>query len=105
MKRFKNILFFTDINEKSQFAFDCAVDLARRNEGRLTVAGVRQELPRDLQRLAAALPMESLEEVADRDLRERLEAFVAPFRTSGLSLEIEVLNVKPDGFVSPIKAD
>jgi universal stress protein E len=95
MKRFKNILLYTDINEKSRFALDRAVDLARHNEGRLTVAGVLQELPRDLERLAAALPMESLEEVADQELRERLESFVALFRTSGQSLEIEVLNGKP----------
>ena len=46
MKRFKNILLYTNSEAGSRFALNRAVDLADRNEGRLTVASVLAELPR-----------------------------------------------------------
>ncbi len=39
MKRFKNILFYTDGNGDSDPALSRAVELAQRNLGRLTVVG------------------------------------------------------------------
>ncbi len=102
MKRFKNILLLADAEERSRFALERAVALAIRNQGRLTVAGVVQELPRDLQRLAAGMPLEGLQEMAMQALRERLERMVAPFGQEGAPLTVEVLCGKP--FLETIRA-
>jgi len=102
MKRFKNILLYTDGKEESRFALKRAVDLASRNQGRLTVVGVLEELPRDLLRLAAVLPSENLQSMATQDLRAALEGFVAPFQKKGSRLKVEVLCGKP--FIEIIRA-
>ena len=90
MKRFKQILYYTDAGESSRAALERAAELALRNRGRLTVLGVEQ-LPLDLQFLAPALPAAELWEMATQDLRERLELFVEPVREQKLQLDIEVL--------------
>ncbi|MBE0541810.1 MAG: universal stress protein [Verrucomicrobia bacterium] len=102
MKRFKNILFHADGLAGSRFALKRAVDLAERNQGRLTVVNVVQELPRDLLRLAAAMPPENLQSMAIEEARERLQEFVAPFQRKGLPLELEVLYGKP--FIEVVRA-
>jgi len=102
MKRFKNILLYTDGKEESRFALKRAVDLASRNQGRLTVVGVLEELPRDLLRLAAVLPSENLQSMAMQDLRVKLERFVAPFQEKGSPLKVEVLYGK--SFIEIIRA-
>jgi nucleotide-binding universal stress UspA family protein len=102
MKRFKNILFHTDGKTGSRFALDRAVDLANRNQGRLTVVNVLEELPRELLRLAAAMPLEGLQSMAMQEVRERLEPFIAPFQKKGSSVEIEVLYGNP--FIEIIRA-
>lgn len=95
MKRFKNILLHTDGQAPSRFALKRAVDLAQRNQGRLTVVNVLEDLPRELLRLAAAMPSENLQSMAIQEMRERLETFVAPFQKEGPAIELEVLCGKP----------
>ena len=56
MKRFKNILFYSNGKMGSRIALNRAFDLAERNQGELTVVKVVEELPRELLRLAAAMP-------------------------------------------------
>ncbi len=90
MKRFKQILYYTDATEGSRAALERAAELALRNRGRLTVLGV-VKLPPDLQLLAPALPAAELWEMATQDLRERLEQVVEPVRQKELRLDIEVL--------------
>lgn len=102
MKRFKNILFHTDGQAGSRFALHRAVGLAKRNQGRLTVVNVLEDLPRELLRLAAAMPSENLQSVAMQEVRERLETFVAPFQKGGPPIELEVLCGKP--FIKIIRA-
>jgi nucleotide-binding universal stress UspA family protein len=102
MKRFKNILFYTDGNAASVPALARAVDLAQRNQGRLTVASVLEELPRDLSRLAAALPSGDIHSLALREVRERLESFVAPLQAAVTRLHLQVLYGKP--FIEVIRA-
>ena len=94
MKRFKQILYYTDASEGSRAALERAAELALRNRGRLTVLGVVQ-LPPDLQLLAPALPPAELWDMATQDLRERLEQFVEPVRQKGLRLDVEVLYGTP----------
>ena len=102
MKRFKNILVYSDGREVDCTALERAMDLANRNEGRLTVVGVFTELPRDLRRLAASLPLEDLQNFAIQDIRERLERLVAPFRERVPQLELKVFSGKP--FIEIIRA-
>jgi nucleotide-binding universal stress UspA family protein len=89
MKRFKQILYYTDAGEGSRAALERATELALRNRGRLTVLGVVQ-LPSDLRLLAPALPAAGLWDLATQELRERLEQFVEPVRQKELRLDIEV---------------
>jgi len=102
MKRFKNILFCTDGRLGSRLALDRAVGLANRNQGRLTVLNVVEELPRELSRIAAGMPLENLQSMATQEARERLEPLVAPFRKKGPPMELEVLCGKP--FIEIIRA-
>jgi universal stress protein E len=95
MKRFKNILLHTDGQASSRFALNRAVELAHRNQGRLTVVNVLEDLPREMLRLAAAMPSENLQDMAMQEVRERLETFVAPFQKEGPPIELEVLCGKP----------
>ena len=90
MKRFKQILYYTDASERSRSALERAADLTLRNSGRLTVVGV-VELPPDLHLLAPALPAAELWDMATQDLRERLEQLVEPVRRKDLRLDVEVL--------------
>jgi len=89
MKRFRQILHYTDASEGSGSALERAAGLALGNRGRLTVLGVVQ-LPPDLQSLAPAPPAAELWGMATQDLRERLEQFVEPVRQKELRLDIEV---------------
>ncbi len=102
MKRFKNILFHTTGDVGDRFALKRALDLAERNQGRVTVVSVLQELPRDLLRLAAALPSENLLSTAMQERREWLKTFVAPFRKKGQTMDLEVFYGKP--FLEIIRA-
>lgn len=77
MKRFKNILFYTEATAESVPHFERAVDLARRNEGRLTLIGGISEPP----------PIQVANLVLEQ-LREQLEQFAAPARAAGLSVDI-----------------
>jgi len=92
MKRFKNILVYSEGREEDRAALERAVELASRNQGRLSVAGVVQELPRDLRRLAAAVPLEDLENLAMQDMREQLVALV---QEKAPRPEVEVFIGKP----------
>ena len=85
MKRFKEILYYTDAGQGSRWPLERAVELALRNRGRLTVLGV-ERLPPDLQLLAPVLP----QDLATQDLRERLEQLVEPVRQKELRLDIKV---------------
>jgi len=92
MRRFKNILFYTDGSGDADPALSRAVELAQRNNGRLTVVGVLRELPRELSRLAAGIHPADLQASAMQELRERLEQLVTPFREMEppVALAIEV---------------
>ena len=100
MKRFKNILFYSNGKMGSRIALNRAFDLASQNQGKLTVVDVVEELPRELLRLAAAMPVVEIKNMATQEGRERLESFVAPFREQGV--ELEVLCGKP--FIEIIRA-
>ena len=90
MKRFKNILFYTDGRGDSDPALSRAVELAQRNHGQLTVLGVLRELPRELSRLVGGIHPVDLQESAMQELRERLAELVAPFREMEPPVDIAI---------------
>ena len=92
MKRFKNILFYTDGRGDSDPALSRAVELAQRNHGQLTVLGVLQELPRELSRLVGGIHPVDLQESAMRELRERLEQLVESYRKVGNPAATETIS-------------
>ena len=90
MKRFTNILFYTDGSRDSDPALSRAVELAKHNHGQLTVLGVLRELPRELSRLVGGIHPADLQGSAMGELRERLEQLVESYRKEGPPLNIEV---------------
>ncbi|MGD1991399.1 MAG: universal stress protein [Chromatiales bacterium] len=81
MKRFKNILFFTDGNPGSTWALERAVKLATTNEARLTVMDVisdRETSPELEERLGTDLNII----LRDR-MQHQLEELIAGFREHG----------------------
>ena len=95
MKRFKNIIFCTEGKACDQFALELAHELAKRNEARLTVFNVVEELPRDLLRLAAAMPLDTLQSMALGEARDQMEHFVSSMPTITLPVTIKVSCGKP----------
>jgi nucleotide-binding universal stress UspA family protein len=89
MKRFQNILFYTDGQVGSRFAPHRAVELAKRNQGWLTVVNVLEDLPRELLRLAAAMPSENLQSMAMQE--RRFDELLGKFTTEDLSPRLHLV--------------
>ncbi len=90
MRRFKNILLVADGASGHSSAFERAADLAKRNEALLTVIHVLDALPRDIQILASAVPLDDLLDVAIEDRKEQLERLVGPIRENGVTVNVGV---------------
>lgn len=95
MTRFRDILFCTERGGPDRAAFELALGLAGRNGGRLTVLTVVDELPRDLLRLAAAMPSGALQDLAVREARELLERAIAAAPADGVPVVADVACGKP----------
>ena len=76
MQRFKNILVFLNPETKSTGALDKAVQLARKNEARLTLFSVI-EVHRDLHRYPESVADHLLAPIISRQ-RERLHELIKP---------------------------
>ncbi len=77
MQRFKNILMLTDGGRRSTAALERAAALAERNRAKLTVLSVLESLPRELQRMMAAVHPADLWELAVEERRRQLKRLVA----------------------------
>lgn len=91
MQRFNNILLAAGGKGWEENSLKRAVSLARNNGARLMVVDVIEELPQDLRRLAAAVPLEALQKRTVADRREQLEKSIAPYKRSGLPVGVKVL--------------
>jgi universal stress protein E len=102
MKRFKNILYYADNKDDCKPGLERAVELALRNQAQLTVLGVINRLPRDLEMLVpVALPADLIN-LATQDLHEQLMRLAGAVRQAGLRLKVEVLCGTP--FLEIIRA-
>lgn len=95
MQRFKNILFCTEGKPSDLPALETAMRLAAGNEGKLTVFNVVEKLPRELLRLAAAMPSGALENMAMDEARGSIEGLVASAAAIGPPAEIKIACGRP----------
>lgn len=84
MKRFKKILLIYDRRESGQSTLARAVDFATRNQARLTVIQVINQIPRDYRMLITSLSPEEIIETAVREHTLLLEKHIAPFSETGM---------------------
>ncbi|MEA2115818.1 MAG: universal stress protein [Thermodesulfobacteriota bacterium] len=83
MKRFKNILLVYDGRESGQSTLARAIDLATRNQARLTVIQVISQIPRDYRLLNTSLFFDEIMENAVREHTLLLEKHIALFPETG----------------------
>ena len=91
MQRFKKILVVMDDAAPPSHVFERAIALARRNNARITVAGVMETLPRDMRMLVPAIGLHDLLELAEQEQLARLEMLVEPARREGLEIRTRLL--------------
>jgi len=84
MKRFKNILLVYDGRESGQSTLARAIDLATRNQARLTVIQVINQIPRDYRMLNTSLFFDEIMENAVRKHTLLLEKHIALFPETGM---------------------
>lgn len=79
MKRFKNIMVVYNGTESGQSTLTKAIDLATRNQARLTVIQVITQVPRDYRMLITSLSPEEIMETAVREHTLLLKKHIALF--------------------------
>lgn len=95
MKRFKNILLVANRKAGGNITFRRAVALARRNQALLTVVGVLETWPDEMQKVTPTLPPKDIQEMARQELGEQLMQLTAPVKQEGLQVTTKVLCGKP----------
>lgn len=95
MKRFRNILVHADGRDGGRTALRRAIQLARANDARLTVAEVIPELPPNIRKMRDIKPVAELEEMAREDAQQRLDDLLSEVDPAGLNVEKVVLTGTP----------
>lgn len=91
MKRFKNILVYVDGRDGGRTAVRRALELARKNEAKLTVMDVIPELPPHMKRLESLRSVHDLEQMAEEDARQCIADLLDTMECQDVSVEVEVL--------------
>ncbi len=79
MKRFKNILLVHDDRESGEPTLTRTVDLAARNQAKLTVIKVISQIPHDYRALITSIMPEEIMEIAVREQTLLLKKQIAPY--------------------------
>jgi universal stress protein E len=90
MYRFKNILLVIDSPVGSDAALIRAVSLAKRNHARLTLFGVVEKLPGDMQKLISIMPPGELQDSVIEGKRKVFEELLDPIRREDIPVEAKV---------------
>lgn len=77
MKRFKNILLVYDGRESGQSTLNMAIDLATRNQAKLTIIQVIDQVSTDYQMLITSIPPKEIMEIAIREHTLLLEEYIS----------------------------
>jgi nucleotide-binding universal stress UspA family protein len=95
MKRFKNILLVFNERTESKTTLNQAIDLCKRNQARLTVIDVVEDLSREADLGLSADVLSSLRS-HDFEIRQRdLEQLVEPIRQEGIEVATRVVTGAP----------
>ncbi len=100
MKRFKKILLVHDDRERGQSSLNIAIDLAIRNQARVTVIQIIDQMPHDYRMLITSLPPGEIMEIAVRERARLLEKQIADFQGAA---EIQLRVVAGREFIEIIK--
>ena len=95
MHRFKNILLFHDTRPEHQLTLKRAVDLARRNQARLTVVDVIEEDSWDSGEIYGSPTFRELKQFVIKERQEKLETAIEPLSQQGLDIGAKLLFGKP----------
>jgi nucleotide-binding universal stress UspA family protein len=102
MHRFKNILLLHDRRPEHRLTIKRGVDLAWRNQARLTVVDVIDEDSWDSGDLYGSTPFRELKQLVVQERQKELERAVEPMRQQGLDIQARLLFGKP--FLEIIRA-
>jgi nucleotide-binding universal stress UspA family protein len=91
MQRFNNILLVYDDTEQRKLTLERAVNLATRNQARLTIISIIDEIPRDYKMLITAMHPQEIMKLAVKKQSERLKQYTAPLLEAGLRVNSKVL--------------
>lgn len=91
MQRFKNILLVYDDTELRKLTLDRAINLATRNQARLTIIAVVEDIPPDYQMLVTAMHPQEIMKLAVKKQKVRLEQYIAPLLEAGHRVNAKVL--------------
>ena len=95
VRRFKNLLFISVGKARDQSALEQALNLVDGNRGRLTIAEVIPELPRDFRALMTSIALPGLQELIVQERTEQLQQLIAPFRRGKIKVTAKVLGGTP----------
>jgi len=91
MQRFKNILLYHDVETRSKASLGRAVELAGRNQARLTIVDVLEESQDFPEMTFTSPPLPDLRDLVKQKKRNRLEKLVASIQEEGVSAKAKLL--------------
>jgi nucleotide-binding universal stress UspA family protein len=95
MRCFKNILLLHDGRPEHHLTMKRAVDLARRNQAKLTVVDVIEEDSWGSAELYTATPFGELRQLVFEERQKDLESAIEPMKGEGLDVRAKLLYGKP----------
>ena len=95
MHRFRNILLLHDTSPEHELVLKRAVDLARRNQARLTVVDVIEEDSWDSGEIYNLALFQEMKQLVIKERQKDLETAIEPMRQQGLEVAAKLLFGKP----------
>lgn len=95
MRRFKNILLLHDGRSKQHLTMKRGVDLARRNQAKLTVVDVIEEDSWVSGEIYGLEPFQELKQLVSEERQKELDIVIEPLRQQGLDVRVKLLFGKP----------
>ena len=95
MHRFKNLLLLHDTSPEHELVLKRTVDLARRNQARLTVIDVIEEDSWDAGEIYNLAPFQEIKQLVIKERQEELETAIEPVKQQGLDVRAKLLFGKP----------
>lgn len=101
MKRFKNILFATNLDERERDSLVKAIKLAKMNKAKLTLLHVQPEMTSDISLIISKKKAIEVQALISKKIEEKLKDFSRLAKKKGVFTEVKILSGNP--FVEIIK--